>query len=420
MARGGGADSSFHADADGLAQGLAALLSAPRELAREKAATDALRDGLAALPAELPDTGLGERAVLERLAPLVLGGAQPLGGATSLAHMDPPTPWIAWVLALWNASRNQNLLHPDLSPAAREIESLVVRWLAPAFGMEGGHLTSGSSLASLTALWAARELAGVRTVVASEASHLSVGKSAHILGLEYVAVPVDDAGALDTSALPTDLSAAALVLTAGTTSTGAVDDLALAASAGAAWCHVDAAWAGPLALSPRHAAVLDGVTAADSVALSPHKWLWQPKDAGLVLFRDAARAHAAVSYNGAYLAVPNVGVAGSRGAAGATLLATLLSWGRDGVAERLDRGMALADELARRLDADPRAELFAAPRTGVLLWRPADGEAAAVRARLPAGMASSTILNNREWIRQVAANPSADIDAIWAAIEAAL
>ena len=78
------------------------------------------------LPRSLPDTGLGEMAALERLAPDVLGRATYLDAADAMAHMDPPTPWITWALALWNAHLNQNLLHPATAPFAREAESCVI------------------------------------------------------------------------------------------------------------------------------------------------------------------------------------------------------------------------------------------------------------------------------------------------------
>ncbi|UUT36655.1 pyridoxal phosphate-dependent decarboxylase family protein [Microbacterium elymi] len=208
------------------------------------------------------------------------------------AHMDPPTPWMSWAAAQWAAAMNQNLLHPDSAPAARRLERLAVDWLAPAFGMDGGHLVPGSTVANLTALWAARDLTGARRVIASSASHLSVAKAAHILGLEYVAVPVDAGERMRVGLLPGDLGDAIVVLTAGTTIAGAVDPLD--AASGAAWRHVDAAWAGPLRLSS-HADVLDGIDRADSVAVSAHKWLYQPKESALVLFADAARAHDAIS-----------------------------------------------------------------------------------------------------------------------------
>jgi L-2,4-diaminobutyrate decarboxylase len=71
----------------------------------------------------------------------------------------------------------------------------------------------------------------------------------------------------------------------------------------------------------------------------------------LVLGIQTAAAHDAVSFGGAYLAVPNVGVLGSHGAAAVPLLATLLAWGQDGVAQRLDHSMALCDALYARLAA---------------------------------------------------------------------
>ena len=168
-----------------------------------------------------------------------------------------------------------------------------------------------------------------------------------------------------------DLSRAALVLTAGTTVTGAVDPLA--ARGDAAWRHVDAAWAGPLRLSERHAGLLNGIESADSVAVSAHKWLFQPKESALVLFADAERAHEAISFGGSYLAAPNVGLLGSHGAAALPLAATLLAWGREGTAARIDACMDIASRLADAVDADPRLELHSGPETGVVVWRPVGG-----------------------------------------------
>ena len=81
------------------------------------------------LPIKLPQFGMGSMAALNSLAPSILGGAARLGEATSFAHMDPPTPWIAWAMTLWNASLNQNLLHPATAPVARQMEQRVVAWL---------------------------------------------------------------------------------------------------------------------------------------------------------------------------------------------------------------------------------------------------------------------------------------------------
>jgi len=359
------------------------------------------------LPASLPETGPGARAVLELLAPKVLSEAARLDSATAFAHMDPPTPWITWATTLWNASLNQNLLHPATAPAARHLEEKVVQWLAPYFGMSGGHMTPGSTLANLTALWAARECAGVKEVIASESAHLSIGKAAHILGMRFRQLPVDAAGALRGDEVPDDLSRTALVLTAGTTSTGAIDPLDLAGRA--AWTHVDAAWAGPLRLT-RHAERLAGISRADSVAISAHKWLFQPKESALVLFRDNAKASAAISFGGAYLAVPNVGVLGSHGATAVPLLATLLAWGRTGLAARIEHCVDIADEFAEFVRHDPRLLLLTAPQSGIVVWRPRDTKTFdKVLQALPSGSTSTTTLDGERWFRNVAANPNADI-----------
>ncbi len=361
------------------------------------------------LPLALPEAGVGDVGALEMLSGHVLGEAAQLGSPTALAHMDPPTPWITWAMALWNASLNQNLLHEMTSPFATQAEARVLGWLAPCFGMEGGHFCAGSTIANLTAIWAARDAAGVKKVVTSQAAHLSVEKACRLLGLECVKVALDERGRLDREQLP-NLDEACLVLTAGTTATGAIDPLELAGEA--KWTHVDAAWAGPLRLSRTHSVRLDGIEAADSVAVSAHKWLFQPKDSALVMFRDLERANAAVSFGGGYLARPNVGVQGSRSAAAIPLLATLLAWGREGVAQRLDRLMQMADTLADAIEHCDRLALWGRPQTAINVFRPVHSSTPEFVQALPPGMVSTCVLDGQTWVRSVAANPSVDMDLV--------
>jgi L-2,4-diaminobutyrate decarboxylase len=312
--------------------------------------------------------GVGGRAALEQLAGPALEHASRFDHPGFFAHMDPPTPWMTWAAALWAAAMNQNLLHPGYrarGPAARAAGR---RLLAPVFGMGGGHLVPGSTLANLTALWAAREITGARRVICSASAHLSVAKASRLLGLELVEVPVDDRERLRVNGLPDDLSDAIVVLTADTVATGAVDPLS--AGRGAAWRHVDAAWAGPLRLSS-HAAVLDGVQTADSVAVSAHRWLYQPKESALVLFRDPDAAHGAMSFGGGYLAAPNVGLLGSHGNAALPLAALLLAWGRGPRGTRADPEDPPEQGLAR-----------ARPPTCAPAGRGGGGALSPVRARL--------------------------------------
>ena len=368
-------------------------------------------------PDHLPETGIGAAPALEALAPAVLGGAARLGHPGYFAHMDPPTPWPSWAGALWAASLNQNLLHDDAAPVARELERAVVGWLAPFFGMDGGHLLPGSGVATLTALWSARELRGIDTVVASELAHLSVRKAAAVLGLELVELPAGhDDHRMRVSRL--DTSNAAVVLSAGTVAAGAVDPLD--AFPEAAWRHVDAAWAGPLRLSERHAGLLEGIERADSVGFSAHKWLFQPKECAAVLFRETAAAHDAISYGGGYLAAPNIGLLGSHGASALPLALTLMAWGREGTAGRIDTCMDLARRLADRVQDETRLELFGRPVTGVLLWRPANEPAKDVQARVQDAFVSLATVHDQTWLRSVAANPNADPDLVVDAVLAAL
>ncbi len=404
-------EEDFAPDADGLQEALAALIAF-----RGRPGSPHIDPSVElGLPPTLPDHGVGGRAALDRLAGPALEQVSRLDHRGFLAHMDPPTPWMTWAASQWAAAMNQNLLHPDSAPAARQLEALVINWLAPFFGMNGGHLVPGSTIANLTALWAARELTGASRVVASAAAHLSIAKAAQILGLQLVQVPVDDRQRMSVDALPDDLSDAIVVLTAGTVATGAIDPLD--AGAGAAWRHVDAAWAGPLRLSG-HAPLLDGIGSADSVGFSAHKWLYQPKECAVVLFADPESAHRAVSFGGRYLSAPNVGLLGSHGNSALPLAATLLAWGRDGLAGRIEADMAIADRLADLVYAAPELELWHRPVSGVINWRPRGHDLRAVRSRLHDAWVSiadiSAVntgpgdINSRQWFRSVSVNPLAD------------
>lgn len=394
-------EKDFAPDAEGLTVALSRLIAA-RSVPGVPHADPA---GELDLPELLPEDGLGGRGALDLLAGPALEQVSRLDHPGFFAHMDPPTPWPTWAAAMWAAAANQNLLSPDTAPTARHLEQIVVDWLAPAFGMDGGHLVPGSTLANLTALWAARDLTGARTVVASAAAHLSVAKAAHILGLELVEVPVDDRQRMRADLLPDNLEQAVVVLTAGTVATGAVDPLDT--GAGAAWRHVDAAWAGPLRLSA-HAGLLAGIETADSVGMSAHKWLYQPKEAAMVLFARSEAAHQALSFGGSYLAAPNVGLLGSHGATALPLAATLLAWGRRGIAGRIEADMDSASLLAQLVNEHDALELWAPPVTGVVNWRPTVQDPAEVRGRLSDAWVSIADIAGQPWFRSVAANPLAD------------
>jgi L-2,4-diaminobutyrate decarboxylase len=309
----------------------------------------------------------------------------------------------------WNASTNQNLLHPATAPVAREIEHLVLKWLSPLFGMEGGHMTPGSTIANLTALWAARECMKIKEVVASKAAHISIAKAAHLLGLDYKEVPTDSSGRVLIDQIPTDLSRSALVLTVGTTSTGSVDSLQLIGQA--AWTHIDAAWGGPLRFSNRYGVILDGIEKTDSLSMSAHKWLFQPKESAVVFFREIDKVNPIISFSGNYLSAPNVGILGSHGAVAFPLLATLLAWGKEGVSARIESCMEKSFLFADFVRSHPGLELWGVPQTGVVVWRPKQKEMiASFHQKLPKESVSLTTVDHSIWFRNTAANPNLDIN----------
>jgi aromatic-L-amino-acid decarboxylase len=220
---------------------------------------------------------------------------------------------------------NQNVTAWRSSPAAVTIERSLVRWLASALGAPGfsGSLTSGGSSANLMALAMARESthpaneSGARPgmVYASTEVHMSIPKAMALLGLgrDHVRlIPVDASYRM----IPEELERAiiedhgagrrqvAVVATAGTVNTGAVDPLeeigAISRRAGL-WFHIDGAYGGLAALAiPEQFA---GLAGADSLSLDPHKWLSQPVDCGCLLYRDRAAAQKAFAFSGDYTKV---------------------------------------------------------------------------------------------------------------------
>lgn len=196
----------------------------------------------------------------------------------------------------------------DASPGTVALEMHLIRWLASIFGLPdgaGGLLTTGASMAALSALVAARHgvlgedfADGVLDV--SSHAHASIAKAARIVGFPARAVRsvgVDEAYRLDLADLDDQIAAdraagrrpAVVVGTAGTTNLGVIDplpELAEIARRERMWFHVDAAYGGFFQLTDRGRDRLVGIEAADSIALDAHKGLFFPFGNGCLLVRD--------------------------------------------------------------------------------------------------------------------------------------
>lgn len=209
------------------------------------------------------------------------------------------------------------------APALVQLEANVVRWFCEILGLphgSGGVLTSGGSLANFTGIVTARKamlpddfLRG--TLYCANQIHHSFQKAANLAGFPYANVrelPVDERFRIRIDALEdaieTDRRAGftpfLIAGSAGTTGTGAVDDLeALAriARERQMWFHVDGAYGALFALTERGRTALKGIEQADSVILDPHKTLFLPFGTGAVLVRDARTLRRAHSLHADYL-----------------------------------------------------------------------------------------------------------------------
>jgi aromatic-L-amino-acid decarboxylase len=194
------------------------------------------------------------------------------------------------------------------APALVQLETNVIRWFARIVGYPesaGGFLTSGGSLANFSAVVAARHeklpenfLKG--TLYVSEEGHHCIRKAALLAGFPPAnvrEVPSDATFRMRLDALAERVAAdrAAgfvpflLVASAGTTNTGAVDDLDALADFAAhegLWLHTDAAYGGFFALTECGRKALAGLSRADSIVLDPHKGLFMPYGSGCLLVKD--------------------------------------------------------------------------------------------------------------------------------------
>ena len=285
-----------------------------------------------------------------------------------------------------------------LSPAATEIELKLTRTFASWFGLpegSGGLVVSGGAMANFVALKAARDhRAGwnVRrdgvsagpplAIYLSEETHVVSARAADMLGLGTDAVrriPVLDDYRIDIGALRdavardrgAGVQPIAVVASAGTVATGAVDpldDIAELCEREGLWFHVDAAYGGPAAFTDDLRPLFAGIERADSLAFDPHKWLYTPLTGGCVLVRDVQHLPDSFSVTASYTYQDKErtgrGVDGhqlgpqfSRGFWALKIWMSLLAHGRRAYAERISHDASLARYLGERATERPDFEL---------------------------------------------------------------
>jgi glutamate/tyrosine decarboxylase-like PLP-dependent enzyme len=322
---------TFRALGHQLVDQLASFLeSVPRRPVTHDESPSQVREALG-LTGPLPEAGTDPGVLLEQTARLLFDHSLLNGHPRFFGYITAPPAPIGILGDFLAAAVNPNVGAWMLSPAATEIESQTVRWIASLIGYPdscGGLLVSGGNLANFVCFLAARLAKGGPTlreqglaanggrfrVYASAETHTWIQKAADLAGLGTASIrwiPTDASLRMDVGALGRAVAAdtaagdtrAIVVGTAGSVSTGAVDplpEIAAVCREHGAWFHVDGAYGGFAAAVPEAPEDLRGLAEADSVAVDPHKWLYAPLEAGCALVRDAAALRAAFSYHPPY------------------------------------------------------------------------------------------------------------------------
>lgn len=370
----------------------------------------------AALGGELPQQGIGLRALIQLIGTQLVpnGSALTKPGCTSWITTGATTAGIVASLSASVASPQRFGL-----TAFNFLEDLSLNWMANLFGLPEhmqGVYTSGGSVANLIALGAARQEAfeaiGVDpaqdglsqpcVLFASEASHHTINRAAAVLGMGRSAVQtiaIDSSGRMDVTALEHSIIESvaanqlpiAIVANAGTTSAGVIDPISSMAELAqryGIWLHIDGAYGLPGVLDSRVTHLYEGLRAADSVIVDPHKWLGAPVGIGAAYVRNAELLQRAFTQEPAdyfersfnpgtaqssldRLGTPysEFGVELSAPARGVTVWALIKEIGQAGLRERVERHNTMARDLAEQVTAHPQLELLLPPTLSICCFR---------------------------------------------------
>jgi aromatic-L-amino-acid decarboxylase len=377
---------------------LAHIASLPQQPAADNQGGAALARSLAE---PLPQEGRPYEELLDLLFTRVIPKSFNTAGPGYLAYIPGGGLPHSAVASLIAESTNRYVGVFAAAPGLAQIESNVVRWFCEMVGYPasaGGILTTGGSLSTFSALVTARReklpedfLKG--TIYVSDQTHHSIQKAAMLAGFppgNVREIPSDERFRVRVDALAERVARDRtegftpffVVGNAGTTNTGAVDDLDglanLAAREGL-WFHADGAYGGFFVLTSRGRKALSGLSRADSIALDPHKSLFLPYGTGSLLVRDPEtlkRAHALsadympsmqedpefVDFN---LISPEL----SRDWRGLRVWLPLKMHGIEPFRRNLDEKLDLALEAAAELRSIPGIEILAEPQLSIVAFR---------------------------------------------------
>jgi glutamate/tyrosine decarboxylase-like PLP-dependent enzyme len=348
-----------------------------------------------------PDTPRGWEATVDRVAREVFSPMAHVDHPRFYAYVPGPGNFVGAMADALVSAFNPFAGAWAVAPGAAQVELVTVNWLRAACGLpEGaaGLFVSGGSMANLTALAVARHRRlgdgfGRAVIYASDQTHSSIERGARVLGFradQLRKLPSDDGFRLRMDALraAVDEDAAqgripfCVVANAGTTNTGAVDDMPAIADvcrARGMWMHVDGAYGAAAAFTETGRTALRGLEEADSVSLDAHKWLFQPFECGCVLVRDGGALKDAFRLVPEYLrdtdrATEEVnfrdwGVQLTRGFRALKLWMTVQVFGMDAIRQAIAWGVRLAEVAEEELRASDAWEVVTPAQLGIVTFR---------------------------------------------------
>jgi aromatic-L-amino-acid decarboxylase len=367
-------------------------------------------DVSASLPSNIPLLPTPIENVMEDFRRLILPNLVHWGHPAFLGYFGSTTTAPGILGELVAATLNVSAMTWATSPAATELESVILRWLREMLRLPEeffGVVYDTASVATLHALAAAREslplnsrvfgLAGRNDlprlrVYASDQAHSSIVKAAITLGIGEINVKriaSDELFRMDLNSLKLavqhDRSAGylplAVVATVGTTSTAAVDpipEITAFCKAEKIWLHVDAAYGGAIALLPEGRHLMEGVAAADSVVVNPHKWLFVPLDVSTLYTRHPHLLREVFSLVPEYLRgdaeqseinYMDYGIQLGRRFRALKAWMVFSAFGETGLVARIREHIRLARLFATWIENDAAFELLAPVQMGVVCFR---------------------------------------------------
>jgi glutamate/tyrosine decarboxylase-like PLP-dependent enzyme len=369
-------------------------------------------DATAFFQGPLPRAGVAFEELVDRLEREVVPTSAFNGHPRWLAYiMGAPAP-VSVLGSLAAAALNQNNGIWRVTPSATAIELQTLGWIAEMLGLPKtaeGIFVSGGQMANIVAHAVLRDAKapwdvrrhGMRgpdggaprvRIYASSELHYCHEQAAELLGMGRDAVrnvPVDDAFRLRIDALEQMIAEdrgrgdlpIAIVATAGTVGTGAVDPIAKLVAVARRhdlWLHIDGAYGAFATLSEDCPPDLRVLAEADSVACDPHKWLFAAIDAGVVLVREPGRLERSFAFHASYLetAAGNTHVdllerspENSRPQRALKVWLALQAFGRDGYAAMIDYNIRLAAYLEELVRTTPGLTLAAPRGLSIVCWQ---------------------------------------------------